>query len=62
MKTNKASISPFVLVLIPILLGLVYLATNADIQIPTEKYSASIHFQMPEVHAVVKFVYACFNW
>lgn len=62
MKKNKTNISPFILVLIPIMLGLVYLAGNADIQIPTEKYSASIGFQMPELGSVVKFVYACFNW
>lgn len=62
MKKNKTSVSPFILVLIPILLGLVFLANQANIEIPTEKYSASIHFQMPELGTVVRFVYACFNW
>ncbi|MFM6976836.1 MAG: hypothetical protein ACKOW2_08340 [Sphingobacteriaceae bacterium] len=62
MKNAKTNISPFILVLIPIMLGLVYLATNTDIQIPTEKYSASLHFQVPSYQVVVKFVYACFSW
>lgn len=62
MKNNKGNISPFILVLIPVMLGLVYLASTTRIEIPTEKYSASIHFQMPTYQTVVKVVYALFSW
>ena len=62
MKNKKASISPFILVLIPVLVCVVYLSTQSDIQIPLEKYSASIHFQMPSTEVLVKSVYAIFSW
>ena len=62
MKNKKASISPFILLLIPVLVGIVYLASQSDVQIPTEKYSASIHLQMPSTQVLVKGVYALFSW
>jgi hypothetical protein len=62
MKNKKAAISPFILVLVPVLVGIVYLATQSDMQIPMEKYSASIHFQMPSTEVLVKSVYALFSW
>ena len=62
MKNKKAAISPFILVLVPVLVGIVYLATQSDMQIRMEKYSASIHFQMPSIEVLVKSVYALFSW
>jgi hypothetical protein len=62
MKKNKGNTSPFILVLIPVMLGLLYLASTTRIEIPTEKYSASIHFQMPSYQTLVKGVVALFNW
>lgn len=58
MKKDKGTISPFVLVLVPMLLGLIYLASTTDLQVPAEKYSASIHFSVPEFQVVVKTVFA----
>ncbi len=62
MKNKKAAVSPFILALIPVLVGIVYLATQSDMQIPMEKYSASIHFQMPSTEVLIKSVYALFSW
>jgi len=58
MQKEKTTISPFVLVLVPMLLGLIYLAGNTDLQVPAEKYNASIHFSVPEFQVVVKTVFA----
>ncbi len=62
MKKQNGNFSPFILVLIPVMAGLVYLATRTEMEIPIEKYSASINFQMPSFQTVVKCVYAVFNW
>jgi hypothetical protein len=62
MKNKKSAVSPFLLVLIPVLVGVVYLTMQSDMQIPMEKYSASIRFQMPSTEVLVKSVYALFSW
>lgn len=62
MKNKKGNISPFILILIPVVFGLVYLATQSQLPIASEKYSASLHFQMPTFQVVVKSVVALLTW
>lgn len=56
MKKLTNSVSPFIMLLIPLFLLVGLLAINANSEIPAEKQKASIHLQIPSVKALVKAV------
>jgi len=56
MKKLTNSVSPFIMLLIPLFLLVGLLAMNSDNEIPAEKQKASIHLQIPTFKDFVRAV------
>ena len=54
MKKLTTTVSPFLVMLVPVFLGLAFMATRVDNEIPAEKEQASINLKVPAVIALVK--------
>jgi len=53
MKKIFQTVSPFSLLLIPVFLFSIFTALKTNVEIPAEKYEASVSFQMPSLFKVV---------
>jgi len=56
MKKISQTVSPFSLLLIPVLLFAAFTALKTNVEIPAEKYKASISFQMPDLAEVLTLI------
>lgn len=54
MKKLTTTVSPFLVMLVPVFLGLAFMATRVDNETPAEKEQASINLKVPAVLALVK--------
>lgn len=57
MKKSIKIISPFIMLLIPILLVIILLIFHVDTEISAEKYNASVVFQVPSFKVLVQLVF-----
>ncbi|WP_423147567.1 hypothetical protein [Rubrolithibacter danxiaensis] len=57
MKKQLNSVSPFIILLIPIFLGMALIFVNSDNTIPKEKYNASTSFRLPTLKVAVKAIF-----
>lgn len=54
MKKLNTSVSPFIMLLLPMFLIIGLLIVNVDTEIPTEKFNASLNLQVPSFKAMVQ--------
>lgn len=56
MKKIFQTVSPFSLLLIPVFLFTLFTALKTEVDIPAEKYKASLSFQMPDLTEVITLI------
>ena len=54
MKKLLNSVSPFIMLLIPLFFGVAFLTLNADAETKTEKFRASCTFKMPTLKNMIE--------
>ena len=54
MKKLPNSVSPFLMLLVPLFLLVALLALHLNQEVPREKQKASTHFQLPDLKAFVQ--------
>jgi len=57
MKKLFNSVSPFIMLLLPIFMVIGLLIMNSDNEIPAEKYNASIHLQVLSFKVMLKQIF-----
>ena len=57
MKKLTNSISPFLLLLVPLFLIVGLLLINLEKEIPAEKYNASLNLQVPSFEALIQNIF-----
>lgn len=57
MKTATNSISPFIILLVPVILAIVLTISSAKPELNPEKYEAASYFRMPSWTGVVQAIF-----